>query len=119
MSLYSEKLDSIHKNYGLLTELSGEPGKDFLSLHVSALKDGALSHKNKELMCLCVAISVRCEGCILDHLNNAIEAGATKEEITETVNTALVMSGGPAYVYGGTALEAMNELFDKKKADDK
>ncbi|WP_125588016.1 carboxymuconolactone decarboxylase family protein [Companilactobacillus jidongensis] len=119
MSVYSEKLDHIHKNYGLLTEKSGEPGKDFLSMHVSALKDGALSHKEKELMCLCVAISIRCEGCILDHLSNAIDAGATKDEITETVNTALVMSGGPAYVYGGTALEAMEELFDKKRVENK
>ena len=111
MAYYKEKLDKISQNYGLLTEMSGEPGKDFLSLHSSALKDGALSHKSKELMCLCVAISIRCEGCILDHLRNAIKAGATREEIIETVNTAIVMSGGPAYVYGGTALDAMEELF--------
>ncbi|WP_125711955.1 carboxymuconolactone decarboxylase family protein [Companilactobacillus kedongensis] len=111
MAKYQDRLDSIKKNYGTLTKASGEVGKDFLAMHAAALEDGAISHKNKELMCLCVAISIRCEGCILDHLNNAIEAGATREEIVEAVNTAILMSGGPAYVYGGTALEAMDELL--------
>lgn len=115
MSNYKEHLESITKNYGLITKMSGEPAKDFLGLHADALSDGKLSHKTKELMCLCVGISIRCEGCILDHLNNALEAGATKEEVVETVNTALLMSGGPAYVYGGMALDAMEEFLKNKE----
>lgn len=86
-------------------------------MHAAALKDGAISHKAKELMCLCVAISIRCEGCILDHLHHAINAGATREEIIETINTAILMSGGPAYVYGGKAIEAMDEILGSTAND--
>ncbi len=114
MSNYKSQLDDVNEGYKLLTQASGDPAKSFLSLHSEALEDGALTHKNKELMCLCVAISIRCEGCILDHMHNAIDAGATKEEIVETINTALLMSGGPAYVYGGKAMKIMNEFFVEK-----
>lgn len=111
MSEYSDKFQQINSNYQKLTAASGDTGKDFLTMHAAALKDGALSHKQKELMCLCVAISIRCEGCILDHLHHAIAAGATKEEVVETINTAILMSGGPAYVYGGIAIDAMEDIF--------
>lgn len=114
MADYEERFKHINANYKQLTMASGDTGKYFLAMHGAALKDGALSHKEKELMCLCVAISIRCEGCIIDHMNHAIEEGATREEIVETVNTAILMSGGPAYVYGGTAIEVMNEIFSKK-----
>ncbi|WP_125709475.1 MULTISPECIES: carboxymuconolactone decarboxylase family protein [Companilactobacillus] len=114
MSNYKEQLDGINVNYGLLANASGDPAKDFSSLHADALKDGALDQKSKELMALCVGISIRCEGCILDHLHHAIDAGASKDEIVETVNVALMMSGGPAFVYGGKAIAAMNEFLDKK-----
>lgn len=114
MSDYKEQLDSVNSGYKQLTQASGDPAKDFLALHADALKDGVVSHKTKELMCLCVAISIRCDGCILDHMHNAIDAGATKDEIVETVNTALLMSGGPAYVYGGKAIKIMNEFLDEK-----
>ncbi len=79
----------------------------FSQLHNQALKEGALSTKVKELMSLAISICVRCDGCIAYHVYDALKAGATREEIEETVGVAVMMSGGPGTVYGAQALEAL------------
>lgn len=73
-------------------------------------KDGALPAKIKELMAVAVAINVRCEGCIVFHVQNAIRHGVTREELVETIAVSVEMGGGPATVYGGKALAAFDEL---------
>ena len=79
-------------------------------LHRETTKDGALSYKTKELMALAIGISVRCDGCIAYHINHALQAGATYEEITETIGVAILMGGGPAVMYGCEALAALEEM---------
>lgn len=85
----------------------------FSKLHNEAIKDGALSTKNKELIALGIAIAVRCTGCIQCHVKAAIDAGATREEICEAVGVAILMSGGPGTVYGSMALEAADQFLAK------
>ena len=40
----------------------------------------------------------------------SIAAGATRQEIAETVSVCVMMGGGPAYMYGVKALEAYDQL---------
>jgi len=54
---------------------------------------------------------IRCEGCIACHVQGAIEAGATKDEMDETIGVAVVMGGGPSLVYGDKASKAMKEMM--------
>ena len=61
-------------------------------------------------MALAIAIAIRCEGCIAYHVHDAIAAGATREEIAETIGVAVMMGGGPAAVYGAEALEAAGQF---------
>ena len=79
-------------------------------LHRVTTAEGALSYKVKELMALAIGISVRCDGCIAYHINKALQAGATYEEITETIGVAILMGGGPAVMYGCEALAALEEM---------
>jgi AhpD family alkylhydroperoxidase len=79
----------------------------FVALHRAAVANGALSTKVKELIALAIGITVRCDGCIAFHVHDALEAGATHEEITETVGVAVFMGGGPSVVYGTEALAAL------------
>ena len=58
-----------------------------------AYEDGALSRKIKRLMALAIALRARCTNCILGQTQLALEAGATKEEILETLQVVTVMSG--------------------------
>lgn len=92
----------------LAQELPG-PIAAFGQLHDRSLADGALSGKVKELMALAIGISARCEGCIAYHVHDALQAGATRAEILETIGVALMMGGGPAAVYGCEALTALEQ----------
>ena len=82
----------------------------FIQLHKAGSTDGALDSKVKELIALGIAISVRCDGCIAFHVHDAFKAGATHEEIVETIGVAILMGGGPSVVYGSQALEALKEI---------
>jgi AhpD family alkylhydroperoxidase len=95
-------------------ELIGDTGTNFLSLHKSALADGAISKKQKDLTALAIAVATKCEGCINSHVKDAVANGATIEEIAETVEVAILMSGGPGIVYGGKAIEAAKQYLNQK-----
>jgi AhpD family alkylhydroperoxidase len=64
----------------------------------------------KELMALAIAICVHCQGCIAYHIHDALDAGATRAQVLETIGVAVMMGGGPALVYGAEALDALDEL---------
>lgn len=105
------------KNYNDLSKLMGELGgkipdtmKAFSDLHNASLTDGALATKTKELIALGIAITVRCDGCIAFHVKDALTAGASAEEIMETIGVAVMMGGGPAVVYGCEAMAALNQF---------
>ena len=100
-----------------MTDLGGEIPETmngFQSLHKSAVAEGELSTKTKELISLGIAISVRCDGCIAFHVNDALKAGATHDEITETIGVSVLMGGGPALMYGCEALEALKQFEEKQ-----
>jgi AhpD family alkylhydroperoxidase len=105
------------KYYEHLQKLSAKLAREvrgtmsgFTQLRVAASAEGALSQKVKQLIALAIAVTVRCDGCIAYHVHDAIRAGATREEIMETVGVAILMGGGPAMVYGCEALEALDQF---------
>jgi AhpD family alkylhydroperoxidase len=89
-----------------------QPGtmRAFGDLHRAALADGALSTKHKELIALAIGIAVHCDGCIAFHVRDALEAGATRAEVEETIGVAILMGGGPGTVYGSEALDALDQF---------
>ncbi len=105
---YREHLEDRLKQLG--TELPG-PMSGFARLHKKAVEEGALSKKTKELMALAIGIAVRCEGCIAYHTYDAIQAGATRQELLETVGVAILMGGGPASMYAAHAMDAIEQVF--------
>jgi AhpD family alkylhydroperoxidase len=90
-------------------ELQG-PMSGFAQLHRQAMAEGALGTKIKELIALGIGIAVRCDGCIAYHVHDALRAGATHQEIVETIGVAVLMGGGPAAMYGAEALEALEQF---------
>ncbi|WP_348672826.1 carboxymuconolactone decarboxylase family protein [uncultured Abyssibacter sp.] len=85
----------------------------FGTLHQASLKTGALDSKVKELIALAIAITVRCDGCISFHVHDAMQAGASKEEVAETVAVAILMGGGPSVVYGIEAMQALSQYQEQ------
>ena len=88
----------------------GIPGvaKGFHEIARSAIQDGALDSKTKELMALAVGIAARCDGCLAYHSKAAARYGATRAEIMETIGVAVYMGGGPSMIYGAEALSAFD-----------
>lgn len=78
----------------------------FSKLHGAALADGVLDAKAKELIALAVSVATQCDGCIASHARGAHRQGATVEEVAEAIGVTLLMTGGPATVYGPRALAA-------------
>jgi AhpD family alkylhydroperoxidase len=65
--------------------------KAFSSLAQAATVSKALDVKTKELIALGIAVAVRCDDCIAFHVKAALERGATKDEVTETLGMAIYM----------------------------
>ncbi|MEZ4728165.1 MAG: carboxymuconolactone decarboxylase family protein [Caldilineaceae bacterium] len=122
MQTTSGQNESVQHDYGAydqrlrqsMKELAGHTAtlSAFTSLHVAAVNEGELSAKVKELMAVAIAIVLQCEGCIIYHLRNALEAGASEKEVYEAADVAILMGGGPAVVYAAqlkTMLAQMQE----------
>jgi len=84
--------------------------KAFGGLHQTAFKPGALTTAQKELIALGIGLAVRCENCIYAHVNAALRAGATREQILEAAGVAVLMQGGPTYTYLPRVIEALDAL---------
>ncbi len=58
----------------------------------------ALERKYKELMAVAAAVATRCVPCLVNHSNNAIAAGATREEVLDAAAIGIEFGGGPSFV---------------------
>ena len=95
------------------SEIPG-PMSGFARLHKKGMEDGALETKTKEMMALSISIVVGCEGCIAYHVHDAVAAGASRQELIETVSVGLLMGGGPGSIYAAHALEAIDHFCMRK-----
>jgi AhpD family alkylhydroperoxidase len=84
--------------------------KAFGGLFQTAMKDGAMTAREKELVALGIGLAVRCDNCIYAHVQKAVRAGATREQVLETAGVAVMMQGGPAYTYLPRVVEALDAL---------
>src|SRR5450631_1641703 len=101
----------------LRTLRSGAPEvmKAFSGLAQAALAPKALDWKTKELIALGIAVAVRCDDCIGFHVKAALEHGASRDEVVETLGMAIYMGAGPSVMYATHALDAFTQ-FESQKA---
>src|SRR4051812_4653717 len=89
----------------------------FLNLkHVAERKDGVIPIKYRELISMSVALTTQCGYCIEAHIKNAVDAGATREEIAETVFIAAALRAGGAVGNGLMAMRLFEEASAAKSA---
>jgi AhpD family alkylhydroperoxidase len=84
--------------------------KAFGEISRTVQRTGTLNSKTKELMALAIAVSGQCDACIAYHARGAGKAGASRQEVAETLAVAIQMGGGPAVNYATDALRAFDEL---------
>jgi AhpD family alkylhydroperoxidase len=107
---FTQAADQVRADLALLRDAAPDAAKAFGALAVAATASKALDTKTKELMAVAIGIAIGCHGCIATHMRSAVKAGANRQEVAETVALAIYMGGGPAVVYGGEALRALDEF---------
>ena len=88
--------------------------KAFSGIAQAALQPKALNTKTKELIALAIGVATHCDDCIAFHVKAALEQGATREEISETLGMAIYMGAGPSVMYASHAFAALQQ-FDALK----
>ena len=93
-----------------LRNAAPEVMKAFGALAQVASAPKALDAKTKELLALGIAVAVRCDDCIAFHVKAAVDHGATREEVLETLGMAIYMGAGPSAMYASHALNAYKQV---------
>jgi AhpD family alkylhydroperoxidase len=65
----------------------------------TVFKDGALSVKDKELIAVAVTALLKCDECLVLHAKKAVEAGATKDELRESLLVAMYLAGPSTVIW--------------------
>ena len=98
-----------------LGRLAPKEAQAFFGLKSAAERaDGLIPEKYRELISIAVALTTQCSYCLDVHTRNAAKAGASREEIAETVFIAAALRAGAAVGHGLLALR----LFDSASLPD-
>jgi AhpD family alkylhydroperoxidase len=90
----------------------------FLALDGAVYEDGALPRKTKELMGLVASLVLRCNDCILYHLDQALHSGATRAELYEALAVGLIVGGSIVIPHLRFALDALEQWEPEPDAAD-
>lgn len=110
MPHYHDLIDDLRQPTRDLRDAIPETWDGFARMHRSAVADGVLPARMKEMIALAIAVHDGCDGCVAYHAKAAARRGASDEEVAEALGVALLMGGGPASVYAPRALEAFREF---------
>lgn len=83
-----------------LNSQAPEAAMNFWAFDRAALAEGAIPKKQKELMAVAVALTTQCPYCIEIHRREAVKAGATEQELSETVFLTAALRAGAAVTHG-------------------
>ncbi len=84
----------------------------FNDLMTAYYAPSALDTKYKELIAIALSISRCCIPCLAVHTRNAVEAGATREEVIDAAKIGVEFGGGPSFVVvRNNLLEFLDELL--------
>lgn len=84
----------------------------FLGMEENTYIDGALKKKDKELIAIGISVATNCESCMEWHIKQALDDGASENEILEAVEVGMEMSGGPGTVSARFAMSIL-EFYRK------
>jgi AhpD family alkylhydroperoxidase len=98
------------RNLGRFAELLPDVLKDVRDQGAKAYKDGVLDAKTKRLMALAIALGAGCRNCVLGQATYALECGATREEILETISVVVSMRGTTGVGESLRVIQFLDEL---------
>jgi AhpD family alkylhydroperoxidase len=114
-------MEDMNKLLGEVKQSLGRLGRDypdvmkaFSSFMGEVEEPGALDAKTKELIAVSLSVACKCKWCIAFHVKNALDAGASRNEIMESCFVAALMAGGPALMYMQLVVKAIDDFGGKE-----
>ncbi len=88
--------------------------KRFFALDTAVYEDKELPARRKELLGLVASTVLRCNDCILYHLDRCIEEGYSDAELHEALNVALIVGGSITIPHIRYAYDMIDEIREKR-----
>jgi len=82
-------------------------------------KDGTLSKLQKEMIAIGISVAINCESCMEWHIKQALDGGATEDEIVEAIEVGIEMSGGPGTVSARFSMDVLEYYKQNPKTGKK
>ncbi len=97
------------KNLKKLRDASPELFQELNKVNEQVFAPGALSIKDKELIAVGAAHTTCCPWCIDIHVKGAKKAGATKEEVAESIFVGIALAGGAAFAHSSIDMKSLEQ----------
>ena len=107
---YTQITTDINRGIAQIREGAPDAMAGFSALAKGAMKAGALSAEQKELIALAIGVAGHCDGCIGFHAKALARMGILREQIIEALAVAVYMGGGPSLMYAADAMHAFDEF---------
>ncbi|MFY9557714.1 MAG: carboxymuconolactone decarboxylase family protein [Blastocatellia bacterium] len=102
-----EKKDGRPASYSMMEpKMRRIYGEFYREIYFSEKKH--IDTKTQELISIAASLVAKCQGCIDGHLKKALEAGATPEEISETISIAAAINAAAIIDLTDTAAANLN-----------
>ena len=92
----------------------------FLRLDGAAYEDasatGGLDANTKELLGLVASAVLRCDDCIIYHLEQCVNLGMTRKQLEDALNVALVVGGSIVIPHARRGLLFLDECLAEREA---
>lgn len=105
-----EYLNDVNQTFKSLGKKNPDAIKSFKKFMGAVKQDGALSAKMKELIGIALSVQKQCKHCVAFHVKNALDQGATEDEIIDASMTAVTLGGGPSLMFSSYVLKALKDL---------
>ena len=107
---YVQITTDINKGIMKLREAQPDAMTGFMNMAKSAMKPGALSEMQKELIALAIGVAGHCDGCIGFHAKALARLKTPRDQLLEMLAVAVYMGGGPSLMYAADAIAAYEEF---------
>jgi AhpD family alkylhydroperoxidase len=87
--------------------------QSFTDMEQKTYRDGKLNKKQKELIAIGISVVINCESCMEWHIKQALNDGAAEDEIIESIEVGIEMSGGPGTASARFAMNVLEYYYSK------
>ena len=85
----------------------------YFQFYKETYRPSVLDRKTKELVAIAASLAAKCQGCLEGHIKKALKAGATREEISESIAIAIGVNAAAIVDLSDIAAENTGiRLFD-------